>query len=165
MRYLLRTFPFLLFIVLLVACDSAVPPCGASAELTTLCSPQPDATVSGVVTAPLGVDVAGTEVRACGLSGNTVTCVDAPSTLITGSGSNAPYKVADLSAGEYAVIAFLDVDGDDTEEYRGVYGGSQQFVAVTPPASNIDIQLYPASNVDASRRVSNLKERWRFPKD
>ena len=89
------------------------------------------------------MDIAGTEVWACRAFGGEATCWSAPSTVITNSGPSGTYSFSGLLDLEYAVIAYKDIDGDNIDEYVGVYSEGQQAVAVAPPANNIDVQLEP----------------------
>jgi hypothetical protein len=99
--------------------------------------------ISGMVTAPAGGDVAGTEVVACFV--NEPGCARL-SVEIETSGTTGSYKIDNLPNGSYGVIALKDAndDGDssDAGDYYGSYAdASGQAVLVTPPASGIDIQL------------------------
>ena len=136
-RSIVRILPLFFLLMLLAACDSA-PPCGQSTSLTTLCSPVQSLTISGTVSAPAGGDIANTVVRACPvLGGDGIACSEEVTQRITQSGPSASYSLT-VSPGydEYALFAEQDGDGDGTPEAEGIYRGF-----VTPPASEIDIQL------------------------
>ncbi|HEX7021883.1 MAG TPA: hypothetical protein VF171_03430 [Trueperaceae bacterium] len=101
--------------------------------------------ISGTVMAAPGADIAGTIVAACTDTSN---CPF--STLIQQSGSSADYTLPDVPAGQYAVIAWLDTNGNNTVdpgEDFGCAGATEGNCAfVTAPASGVDIQLQHAAS-------------------
>ena len=122
---------------------------------TTPTDPNPAPTeggsISGTVTSG-GDDIAGAFVGACPVVGESADCGNpAAVTQIAQSGSSAAYSLDNVPAGQYLVVAQHDVDGDGTLDYEGFYNQ-----IVTPPASNINIQLVVAGT--ASLSVSGMNE-------
>ena len=101
--------------------------------------------LSGTVTAPQGGDIAGTSVFACFVENNQCNAQSPNTQLvqINTSGASAPFSFSGLAAGQYTVIAVKDVNGDgqrNAGDYAGCYGGAQ-CTAVTPPQSNLTVQM------------------------
>ena len=103
--------------------------------------------VSGTVTAPQGGSVQGTVVEACYVV-NDQCAETSPNTVqltITQTGGSAPYRFSSLAAGQYAVFAGKDVDGNgsfgDEGDYAGCYGDEGGCLAVTPPQTGLNVQL------------------------
>ena len=61
------------------------------------------------------------------------------------AGSSFDYSVDNLSAGQYAVIGYSDVNGngstEDANDYVGIYPLFGTLVAVSPPATDIDFPM------------------------
>ena len=111
--------------------------------------------ISGTVTAiDQATPVSGTVVAACPIISNEPDCDNLVFTEIDESAPSAAYSIDNLAAGQYAVIAIQDYDGDGTYEAGGRYNQP-----VTPPASGINIQLAlttaNATNLDVQRLVLN----------
>jgi serine protease len=111
-------------------------------------------------------DVVGTYVIACYIQGDG--CNDNLSKLVEigQSGSSAPYKLSQLAAGQYEIVAWKDVNGNgqvDDGDYGGFYGENSQNATptpVTPPASGIDMGLVLFSNSSSNnvRAVARVTE-------
>lgn len=101
-------------------------------------TPDTGNSISGTVTLAGGGDVSGTAVIAC----PNEACTDA---AVAQADATGAYMLADLQAGTYNVFAFKDVDGDQglsNGDYLGIYSeDGQDFTAVTPPATGIDIAM------------------------
>ena len=103
--------------------------------------------ISGTLTAPQGGDVRGAVVEACFVANNQ--CDESsPNTqvvTITQSGSSASYNFSGLAAGQYAVFAGKDVNGNgsfgDAGDYAGCYGDASGCYVITPPQTGVDVQL------------------------
>jgi uncharacterized protein (DUF2141 family) len=100
-----------------------------------------DGGISGTVIAPQGGDVNGTLVFFCDDEGCYV------GDLIEQSGNSAPYSIADVAAGQYAVWAWTDVNGSEWPPDEGDYFGcytetGEQCDLVSPPASGVDIPMW-----------------------
>lgn len=96
--------------------------------------------ISGTVTAPAGGDVSGTIVIAC--PGGVC---DDPSTATVPVDTTGSYTFADLTGTQYGILAWKDVDGNQTVsngDYLGGYSADGQTVTlVEPPATDINITL------------------------
>jgi len=99
-------------------------------------------TISGVVSAPAGGDVSGTEVFAC--FANEDGC-DRLGLTIDQAGATAAYRLSGLPRGSYGVYALKDADGDGVLENGDFFGyysrASGDPILVTPPATGIDIEM------------------------
>ena len=112
--------------------------------------------ISGTVSAPVGEDVAGTQVFAC--YQNEVDCDSLGRVNITESSASATYQLGNLPPGSYGIYAFKDVNGDGDATGNGDFYGFYNPVAgesslVTPPAENIDIQMTILTGVGTVPRV------------
>lgn len=98
------------------------------------------ASISGTVSAPVGGDVAGTQVFAC--YENEDDCAMLGKVQLTESGASAPYQLGSLPKGFYGVYALKELDEED---YVGWYMLPNDQIGrpalVTPPATGIDIQM------------------------
>ena len=98
--------------------------------------------ISGTVSAPTGGDVSGTDVFAC--FANRDGC-ERLGITVEQTGSTAGYTLSGLPRGSYGVYAFKDVDGDGVPENGdafGHYSTDNQTTLVTPPATDVDIEMY-----------------------
>lgn len=99
--------------------------------------------ISGTVTAPAGVNVAGTTVFAC--YNAAAGCDRLGESTLTQSGSSAPYSLGSLPQGSYAVIAIKtsSVNGEPgTGDLYGYFGRNEGPPRlVTPPQANVNIEL------------------------
>lgn len=103
--------------------------------------------IRGTVHAPPQGDVHGTIVIAC-WAGDGECAMGSPNTRtvqITVRGSRAPFHIADLDAGVYAIIGAKDVDQDGgmgPADYLGLYSRADgAFAGVTPPAQAIELRM------------------------
>lgn len=107
-------------------------------------TPPVTGSISGLVSAPSGVNIKGTVVLACYLVA-TDSCDEKKTAgvAITQSGSSAAYTIPNLVAGDYVVLAVkvtLDSSGEiKTIDYLGGYGTDD--TRVKPPATQINIAL------------------------
>ena len=99
-------------------------------------------TISGVVSAPAGGDVSGTEVFAC--FANEDGC-ERLGLTIEQAGATAAYRLSGLPSGSYGVYALKDADSDgvaDNGDFFGYYSRALGEPAlVRPPATGIDIEM------------------------
>ncbi len=108
--------------------------------------------ISGTVFAiDQATPVFGTVVAACPYVGSSPDCENLVFVELNASAPSAAYSLDNLNAGQYAVVAIQDYDGDGTYESEGAYAQP-----VTPPATGIDIQLAPAGT--ANFGVLNVDE-------
>ena len=106
--------------------------------------PGENSSISGIVRAPTGEDVAGTRVFAC--YENEKGCDALGEVEITASGTSSSYQLGTLPVGRYGVYALKDANQDGVINGNGdLYGyynpRAGQSSLVTPPAENIDIQM------------------------
>jgi hypothetical protein len=99
--------------------------------------------ISGMVTAPAGADVAGTAVFAC--YDDDPECARLGETVITGAGNAASYSLGALAPGSYSVYALSDTNEDgipNSGDFYGYYGRSGgQAILVSPPRANVNIEM------------------------
>lgn len=114
-------------------------------------------TISGVVSAPAGGDVSGTEVFAC--YENEPECAMLGDVTITQTGTSAPYQLSGLPTGRYSVYALKELGGED---YAGWYVApgdeARRPALVTPPTTGIDIEMIAVPDAERSLIPEKLKE-------
>lgn len=96
---------------------------------------------------PTAGDVLGSYVFACPVAQTACTVNELPSVRIETGGSAAPYTLLNAPLGSYYVNAWKDVNANgrvDEGEPVGTYPPAQTPAPVTPPASGIDVTMYPA---------------------
>lgn len=112
-------------------------------------TPTPPGGGSGISGTVFAIDqatpVSGTIVGACPYVGSEPDCNNAVTVTLNASAPSAAYSLDNLPAGQYAVVAIQDYDGDGTFESGGAYPQP-----VMSPATGIDIQLAPASTTSLS---------------
>lgn len=110
--------------------------------------------ISGTVSAPVGGDVAGTQVFAC--YENEDGCAMLGKVQLTQPGASAPYQLGSLPRGRYGVYALKELDGQD---YFGYYTPAPREVGlVTPPADGIDIQMTAFPDAERSSLPQKIRE-------
>ncbi len=116
-----------------------------------------DNSISGTVFAPAGSSVAGTtSVIACYyVDDPDILCDETLSAIVElQSGSSIPYTVDDLQTGQYLMVAFADVDGngsvEDAGDFAGAYPSATIPELVSPPATGVDIQIVPNSDLSGT---------------
>lgn len=113
--------------------------------------------ISGTLSAPVGGDVADTHIFAC--YNNERDCAMLGDVEITQTGTSAPYQIDNLPLGSYSVYALKNSDGED---YVGWYGlaedQAKQPLLVTPPATEIDIQMIIVPNTGRSSLPEKVQE-------
>lgn len=113
--------------------------------------------ISGMVSAPVGRDVAGTHIFAC--YNNERDCTMLGDVETTQMGASAPYQLDNLPLGSYSVYALKNSVGED---YVGWYGlaedQAKQPLLVTPPATEIDIQMIIVPDAERSRLPEKVQE-------
>ena len=129
--------------------------------------------LSGTVLAPPGGDVQGSLIAACFLETDAqgaLRCnIDSPNTRImtlNTAGSSVPFTFTDLNAGQYGVFAEKDVNNNnqfDAGDYSGCYGDAQGCFAVTPPQSNLSIQLTVEGGSDTPPTPGSISGMLIFP--
>lgn len=150
----LRVLLSIVLIAILAACETSGPLPTPTPSPTPTPNPTPTPTptpgsgISGTVSSPAG-DVLGTIVVACFSEAcDPSTDGQSNATQITTGGASGAYSVA-VSAGNYAVIALQDTNGDQdfgAGDYIGAYPS-----AVTAPTSAIDLALQPYTPSAAAR--------------
>lgn len=95
--------------------------------------------VSGTLTMGAGGDLNGTLVVACFLAGSQCDEAKSAVTQITAGGTEGQFSFSGLAAGEYAVYAFKDMNGNNIPDDGDWYGEAAQ--TVTPPASGLLISM------------------------
>ncbi len=132
----IKRFSILFLLVLLVACG------GTSNPNTT-----PSGTLSGILLAPAGGNVKDSLLLACFIQSN-ICNINSDNTQIgeiSQSGISANFQFTNLAGGSYAIFAFKDTnnDGDlrDIADYQGCFSNGNECAAVSPPTTNLTIQL------------------------
>lgn len=131
----IKRFSIFFLLVLLVAC-------GGTSNPNT-----PSGTLSGILLAPAGGDVKDSLLLACFIQSN-ICNINSDNTEvgeISQSGISANFQFSNLADGNYAIFAFKDTnnDGDlrDIADYQGCFSSGDQCAAVSPPTTNLTIQL------------------------
>lgn len=131
----IKRFSIFFLLVLLVACGGPSGPTN------------PSGTLSGILLAPSGGDVKGSLLLACFVQSN-ICNINSDNTEvgeISQSGISANFQFSNLADGSYAIFAFKDTnnDGDlrDVADYQGCFSSGDQCAAVSPPTTNLTIQL------------------------
>jgi serine protease len=100
--------------------------------------------------APTPTDLAGMQVFACPSVANNE-CTPTQQVTVAGQGETVSYLFKNLPAGEYVIVAWKDINGNnvqDAGDIEGVYGNVS---VVRPPASSIDFTATITSGVSALR--------------
>ncbi len=120
--------------------------------------------ISGTVFAPSGSSAAGqTRVFACYPTGVQEEPCDLDLSLLMefSAGSNFPYTIDGLSAGQYAVFSISDADGngsfEDAGDFVGFYRSLNDPQPVTPPATGIDFTMVVASSLPPASIAPEFK--------
>jgi len=89
--------------------------------------------------------VQGTAVFALYIAGNDIDLDKSAVVRVNQTGQSAPYRIDDLAGGDYVVIAWKDLDGDEDitpGDYLGGYTNADgDLLLVRPTASNINVPL------------------------
>jgi hypothetical protein len=129
-----------------VAGSSSVTQGGSAAVAGSSSVTPGGSSITGVLYAPSGGDVLGTEVAAC-VANATTDCDPTASYAVTidVSGSSAPFNFDGLPPGSYTLIALKDSNANgtfDAGDFIGAYmDASNNVLPVSPPASGITIRM------------------------
>ncbi|WP_245575140.1 S8 family serine peptidase [Meiothermus rufus] len=108
-----------------------------------------------VAAPPPPPSVQGTAVVALFVAGNDIDASRSGVSIVSQAGLRAPYSIPDLVPGDYVVIAWKDVDGDDEitpGDYLGGYtDASGNLLLVRPTRSGIDVPLGVLSGTGSLR--------------
>jgi uncharacterized protein (DUF2141 family) len=107
--------------------------------------PEPN-TISGTVSGPPSMSLAGTEVALCFISGGQCepTSPNNKTLTLQEQGSSATYAFTDVPDGQYVLVAVKDSNANgtlDAGDYLGVHGSAQVAIPVRPPSKLAHITL------------------------
>lgn len=121
---------------------------------------QSSRTIQGTVYAAPGNDVSNTVVIACVVVKDECSDTLSKVAVIKDTGSSAPYRLEDVGAGPFLMIAWRDLNSTgevDAGDEVGVYSqDAKQPALVSPPASKIDLRL-KAFTGDLDALLANIE--------
>lgn len=106
--------------------------------------------IAGQITAPTGQVLNNVSVGAC--FGGDCRSTNTKEVLVSG-GNSTNYQIGGLAPGQYAVIAVKDVNnsgGLDVGDWVGSHGPLNNPTPVTPPATNIAVQMGVVTSVQGT---------------
>lgn len=113
--------------------------------------------ILGTVSAPVGRDISGTHIYAC--YNNERNCAMLGDVEIMQKGASAAYQLSNLPRGSYSVYALKNAAGED---YVGWYGLAEDRakppLLVTPPATEVDIQMIIVPDAERSSLPETVQE-------
>ncbi|MCA9837852.1 MAG: S8 family serine peptidase [Trueperaceae bacterium] len=139
MKIVFRSLILVILLVVMTACGGSSP--------NNPNNPSPG-TLSGTIAAPVGGNIQNSVLIACYVQSNTcnVNSANTTSVRVSQAGGSASFQFRNLAEGSYAIFAFKDTNGDDdfrdVADYQGCYGSGQDCAVVSPPAANLNIQLF-----------------------
>ena len=145
-------FGFVAFsLVVLAACS------GDPESTSPIVTPPPDdggssTGFSGTILAPAGGDVANTVVTACLIVNSTCDQTGSRQITVAQAGPSAAFNLDGLQAGQYAIIAYKDTNGNgsfgDAQDYQGFYTLDGQTPAqIEPPTGGLTVQMATVGGV------------------